>query len=138
MLGMNWNNQVYIDTCLPFGLRSAPKLFNILADPLSWIVEERGVSPILHYLDDFMTMGRAASVTCGENLNIIKDVCAHLGIPLALEKLEGPTKSLTFFGYTEHMEIRLPEDNLCCIHRDCECSQYPLCLQKVTLLASEK
>ena len=32
MLGMRWNDGVYIDTCLPFGLCSAPKLFNLLAD----------------------------------------------------------------------------------------------------------
>ena len=34
LLAMRWNNSLYIDTCLPFGLRSAPKLFNILADQL--------------------------------------------------------------------------------------------------------
>jgi len=35
MLGMQWSDGIYIDTCLPFGLRSAPKLFNILADLLA-------------------------------------------------------------------------------------------------------
>ena len=25
LLAMSWNNHIYIDTCLPFGLRSAPK-----------------------------------------------------------------------------------------------------------------
>ena len=34
LLAMFWNKKFYIDTCLPFGLRSAPKLFNILADLL--------------------------------------------------------------------------------------------------------
>ena len=42
MLAMKWNNQVYIDTRLSFGLRSAPKLLNILADLLSWILESKG------------------------------------------------------------------------------------------------
>ena len=115
MLAMKWNNQVYIDTRLPFGLRSAPKLFNILADFLSWILESKGVSPILHYLDDFLTMGPPSSTTCQENLNIINEVCSYLGVPLALEKLEGPTQSLTFLGIvldTSRMEIRLPEDKL--------------------------
>ena len=53
---MRWKQQLYIDTCLPFGLRSAPKLFNVLADLLSWILEQQGVSPIMHYLDDFLTL----------------------------------------------------------------------------------
>ena len=35
LLAMEWRNKIFIDTCLPFGLRSAPKLFNILADLLS-------------------------------------------------------------------------------------------------------
>ena len=32
LLAMEWDRNLYIDTCLPFGLRSAPKLFNVLAD----------------------------------------------------------------------------------------------------------
>ena len=32
LLQMKWDNLIFIDTCLPFGLRSAPRLFNILAD----------------------------------------------------------------------------------------------------------
>jgi len=35
MLGMQWNGSIYIDTCLLFGLQSAPKLFNILAEFLA-------------------------------------------------------------------------------------------------------
>ena len=53
LLGMRWHKQVYIDSCLPFGLRSAPKLFNILADLVSWIAAHQGISCILHYLDHF-------------------------------------------------------------------------------------
>ena len=33
---VRWNNQVYIDPMLPFGLRSAPKIFNAVADALHW------------------------------------------------------------------------------------------------------
>ena len=54
LLAMEWNDQVYIDTCLPFGLWSAPKLFIILADLLSWIAIDKGVSFFVHYLDDFL------------------------------------------------------------------------------------
>ena len=57
LLAMKWKGYIYIDGCIPFGLRSAPKLFNILADMLSWIAQKRGVSYVVRYLDDFLTMG---------------------------------------------------------------------------------
>ena len=34
LLAMLWHDLVYMDTCLPFGLRSANKLFNPLAQIL--------------------------------------------------------------------------------------------------------
>ena len=37
-LAMEWEGKILIDTCLPFGLRSAPKLFNNMADLLHWIL----------------------------------------------------------------------------------------------------
>jgi len=112
---MKWNNSLYIDTCLPFGLRSAPKLFDILADLLTWILEHMGVSPIMHYLDDFLTMGPPDTPICLQNLQVVQGVCQHLGVPLAEEKVEGPSTSLTFLGIlldTEKMEACLPDDKL--------------------------
>ena len=50
LLMLCWNNSVYIDMCIPFGLRSAPKLFNVAADLLQWIAEHNKVTPLLHYL----------------------------------------------------------------------------------------
>ena len=82
MLGMRWNDGVYIDTCLPFGLRSAPKLFNLLADMLAWIAGQNGVSFLLHYLDDFLTIGPASSPTCQHNLEVLTQICNYLGVPL--------------------------------------------------------
>ncbi|XP_065908270.1 uncharacterized protein [Dysidea avara] len=64
LLGMKWRGNVYIDHCIPFGLRSAPKLFNILADLLAWITENEGVSYLIHYLDDYLTMGPPGSTVC--------------------------------------------------------------------------
>ncbi|XP_065917618.1 uncharacterized protein [Dysidea avara] len=48
LLSMRWKKQIFVDTCLPFRLRSAPKLFNVLADLLSWVLEQQMVtSPAL-------------------------------------------------------------------------------------------
>ena len=38
LLGLQWHNRVFVDTCLPFGLHSAPKIFNATADALEWII----------------------------------------------------------------------------------------------------
>ena len=115
LLSMRWEQNIYIDTYLLFGLRSAPKLFNTLANLLSWILEHHNVSPVMHYLDDLLTMGPACLPTCAHNLTVIKEVCTSLGIPLALEKVEDLSNCLTFLGImldTKLTQARLPDDKL--------------------------
>ena len=58
LLGMKWRESYYVDLTLPFGLRSAPYIFNSVADMVEWIlVHSYEVSDFLHYLDDFITAG---------------------------------------------------------------------------------
>ena len=114
-----WNGNslyTYIDTCLPFGLRSVPNHFNILASLLYWVTMQQGVTFLMHYLDDFLMFGPSDSPVC--HLKAFTQLCDELGIPLATEKLEGPSTSLTFLGiilYTHCMEICLSKDKLQCI-----------------------
>ena len=115
LTAMEWDGKVLIDTYLPFGLHSAPKLFNNMADLLAWILKNQGVSYLIHYLDDFLTVGPAGSPECQHNLYIIIQVCKALGVPLALEKVAGPTMVLDFLGIlldTIRMEAQLPDEKL--------------------------
>ena len=58
LLGCVWQSQYYVDLQLPFGLRSAPAIFNCLADGLQFILSHNyGISHLNHYLDDFFTVG---------------------------------------------------------------------------------
>ena len=112
LLAMNWENQIFIDKCLPFGLRSAPKLFNLLADLLEWVAKDQGVTYLMHYLDDYLTAGHPGSEECQRNL---MNICQILGIPLAEDKVMGPTTSIEFLGIqldTSRMEARLPAEKL--------------------------
>ena len=52
LLGVQWEGAVYIDKVLPFGLRSAPKIFSAVADAVQWILSNNGIRKGLHYLDD--------------------------------------------------------------------------------------
>ena len=90
----------------------------MLTDLLEWILKQRGVSfciHIFHYLDDFLAIGPSDSFTCQRNLHTIQQVCKQLGIPLALEKVEGPSTSLNFLGITldtSKMEAHIPTEKL--------------------------
>ena len=115
LLTLSWKGEVHIDHCIPFGLQSAPKLFNTLTDLLSWAAQQAGVSYLIHYLDDYLTMGPPLSQICQHNVDIFTSLCKGLGVPLATDKLEGPATSLSFLGIilnTCRMEIRLPADKL--------------------------
>ncbi len=114
-LGMQWKDQVYVDGMLPFGLRSAPKIFNALADALEWIIVKEGVDHIFHYLDDFAVVGPPNSKACQRYLDILTRTCRELGVPLAPEKQEGPSTTLIFLGIeidTVRQELRLPRAKL--------------------------
>lgn len=115
LLGIQWNGKTYMDTCLPFGLRSAPKVFNVVADALLWIMRSKGVQPVIHYLDDYLFFGPPHSMVCGDNLKSALAVCDSLGVPVAQVKVEGPACVITYLGLeldTEANEIRLPSDKL--------------------------
>ena len=54
LLGFEWGGRTYCDRALPFGLRSAPKLFSAVADGVAWTLQCEGIVNCLHYLDDFL------------------------------------------------------------------------------------
>ena len=114
-LGMSWKSQTYVDTMLLFGLRSAPKIFNAIADALEWCVSRGGVESVYHYLDDFTVLGLPGTGQCAESLHILQKICEDLGVPLAPEKQAGPSTTIEFLGITidtVQQELRLPEEKL--------------------------
>ena len=45
----------YYDRVLPFGLHSAPFIFNLFADSIEWILQDTcHLDAVMHYLDDFL------------------------------------------------------------------------------------
>ena len=115
LLGMQWQNETFVDTALPFRLRSAPKIFSAFADALAWILHSRGAAWQLHYLDDFLFMGPPADKSCAKALEVALDTCRELGVPVAAHKTKGPATQLRFLGIqvnTLTMTLSLPGDKL--------------------------
>ena len=68
-----------------------------------------------HYLDHFIIVGPPESRICGHGLDLLVRWCKDLGVPLALDKLEGQTDCITFLSIeidTAAGVLRLPADKL--------------------------
>ena len=79
-----------MDKCFPVGLRSASFFFNHFADALVWILRNNyGLHWRIYYLDDYFVAGPPESSLCGVEM---------LGIPVAMDKVEGPSTVLIFLG----------------------------------------
>jgi hypothetical protein len=112
---IQWLGRTYVDPMLPFGLSSAPKIFNSVADALCWILEQAGIPVIRHYLDDYIIVAPPDEQICQEYLEILDSICQILGVPMAVHKREGPSAVIVFLGIiidTLKGELRLPEEKL--------------------------
>ena len=99
LFGLKWHNAYYIDLALPFGLRSAPAIFNSVAELVEWIlVHNYGIEDLLHYLDDFILAAPVNSVVCASNLQVAVAVVARLGLPLHPQKCLGPASCMVVLG----------------------------------------
>lgn len=115
LLGMVWEDRLFVDTALPFGLRSAPIIFNAVAEALAYIMRKDGIKEIDHYLDDFSLVGPPESKACQEDLDTALETCNRLGFPVAEEKTEGPATLITLLGIeldSVRLQLRLPLEKL--------------------------
>ena len=54
LLIFEWNGKFYVDMFLPFGLRMAPRIFNLFSEALHWVFETLLGWNLTHDLDDFL------------------------------------------------------------------------------------
>ena len=63
-----------------------------------WILRQNGEHVVLHYIDDFLLIGAPSSQECNKALSILLQLFRYLGLPVAQDKLAGPTTLLDFLG----------------------------------------
>jgi hypothetical protein len=114
LLGFCWRGVSYLERALPFGLRTAPILFNLFAEGLHWILLSRGWRRLHHYLDDFISIFSPTEVAAGIAKWATDDwirVTDDLAVPRKDSKDEFGT-TVPVFGIeldTLTMEARLPQ-----------------------------
>jgi len=120
LLGLYWQNAYYPEQYLPFGLHTAPYIFNLFAETFHWILEDElqrmaRQAKTVHYLDHVLIILHPATTT---DLNIyttrFSELCQEGGLSIKDSKNEEGTIA-SFGGIemdTENMVIRLPEKKL--------------------------
>lgn len=99
LLGIRLDGFWFIDSCIPFGLSIACKLFKNFSTALHWHVAKIISAAIIHYLDDYLFGGKS-HVECGQKLQAFMDFCQELGFPVAADKTAGPAQIMVFLGMT--------------------------------------
>src|SRR5437762_13706790 len=94
---------------LPFGLRTAPRIFNLYAEALHWIFEELLKWKVTHYLDDFLFVFPSGT-DVSKLFKQYDDILTTMGLSGAVEKnMDGHIVTHLGFEFdTLKMEVRLP------------------------------
>lgn len=118
LLGFHGQNKYYTEQFLPFGLRTAPYLFNLFAETFHWILAsdlQKNNLPavVVHYLDDFLIIhpGEENPETYSERFH---HLAGRVGLSIKASKSEQGTL-VSFAGLeldTEQMVLRLPGSKL--------------------------
>lgn len=118
LLAFQWTDSTYVECCLPFGLATAPFLFNLFAEALHWILQcLLPAFHINHYLDDFIAITQSPSASDPTGLfdEVYDIVTDYLRIPRNTKKDQQGT-CVTVLGIqidSIAMEARLPPEKLC-------------------------
>lgn len=116
LLGICFDNHIYIDKALPQGCALSCALFTKFSNFLHWVVEMKtGISTLDHYLDDYIFGGSANTNNCSILLDTFFEVSKELGVPIADNKTVRPTTILVFLGLeinTILMKVKIPKDKL--------------------------
>ncbi len=125
LLGMCWEGKYYYDKVPPFGLRSAPSIFNRLSDAHEWILLHKcNISFVCHILDDFPLIEPPAVTpllnrVCQQSLTKMVSTFGNNKIPIAPGKTQDPSLVLEFLGIlldTINIKASLPQDKIERLH----------------------
>ena len=109
-----WEGNYYVDLVLPFGLRSSGAIFNIFAKLVRWILQHHYlIRDITNYSDDFFAVLGKIMSSAHRQLDTIISAFHDLSIPLAIDKIEGPTTFIIYLGIAINsaaMTMEIPED----------------------------
>ena len=103
LLGFEWQGKYFAERYLPFGLRTAPYLFNLFTEVFHWILANKMKSQglqreVIDYLDDFLIVLPANGNMNGYS-RLFTKICEEVG--LTIKKAKSEEGTVASFGGVE-------------------------------------
>lgn len=116
LLGFMWNDQFYIDMCLPMGCSISCNIFERFSSAIQDIlISQFKVTHMSHILDDFIFFGPQHSDHCLFQLRQFESLASFINLPIKAEKTVLPSTCVSLHGIevdTVASQLRLPADKL--------------------------
>lgn len=95
-LGFTWDNKIYFDVSLPFGLRSASQACQRTTSALQFIFKQRGHS-LVNYIDD-LAGAEVSLAKATQAAATLDDIVQKSGLQVAESKSVNATRRMVFLG----------------------------------------
>ena len=113
--GLQWKGHMYYDIVMQFGLASATAIFEWYSSAAEYIARRLfSIEHMHHYIDDFFILARTKE-ECTKYMSQVVELFKALGLPVAMDKLEGPLLAMLFLGIifdSQRMELKLSDERL--------------------------
>jgi hypothetical protein len=91
-----WNNRVYVDRAVMFGLTSSAGVFGSIGDMLIAIYRKAGYSQILKWVDDFFVIRRPNDSWTEQDF---MDITGYFGVPWSMKKMRPLATTQHYIGF---------------------------------------
>jgi len=132
--GIRWRGRSFVDTCLAFGTRSSPRIFDAVATSVEWVIQQRldaqlgaGTCVVRHLIDDFVVVCRGSAAARSAH-EITTNTFAELGAPTSVEKCAHDLAAGEYLGIqidTEEQTLALTPEKLVAYRADCVTMAHP-------------
>ena len=99
LLGISWNDKIYIDTAIGFGLRTGSMICQRVTDAIGYVMGQRYGAKTLQYVDDCVGV-EGNDATAMDAYTNLRRVISSLGLQEASDKLCPPSTCMEFIGIT--------------------------------------
>ena len=76
--------------------RSSPRIFDNFATALEYIMNNHNINDVIHYLDDYFTVGPPNITICDTNSDAMMDICKNAGFSIQQRKVVRPCEIIEF------------------------------------------